>query len=184
MATPYYRPFYPATYNNQLYGMQPQYIPTAQTQQPAVQTPDSKFPMVNGFSWVDGINAAKAQNIPFGSSWIFFDAKEPIFYIKTVGADGVPLPLYVASYKQINENELNSSEPAKPTLDLSGYLKKEDLDTSKFATKEDISELLDTIIENNKNYLTDKNLEEKITQILQDKIGGQKSAAKATTKED
>lgn len=182
MAAPYYRSYFPATYNYTPYNPIPQYNPVPQQQQ---QQPENRAPVVNGFSWVDGINAAKAQNINYGSSWIFFDTKEPYFYIKTVDPDGRPQPLFIASYKQINENELPTQESSsKPVFDLSGYVRKEDLDMSKYVTKEDIAKLIDTIATNNKNFLTHDSLEEEITQILQNKIGAPKPLQKLTIKEE
>ena len=191
MAVPYYRPYFPATYN---YGANLNYnpalyntaIPAGQfPTQPAAPQQIENHPPANGFSWVDGINAAKAQNIGYGTSWVFFDSKEPYFYIKTVDPDGRPQPLYIASYKQINESDLPTADSAaKPTFDTTNFVRKEDLDMSKYVTKDDIAKILDAIATNNKNYLTYDNLEEKVTQILQSKIGAPTPLQNLTVKEE
>ena len=153
--------FFPATYTPQ------SYIPAQ---------PEPSRPLIAGFGWVDGINAARAQNIPYGASWIFFDVKDPIFYIKTVSADGVPQPLFIASYKQIAESDLpnTNQQAAQPQLDMSNYLKKEDLDLSQYATKADIQQIIDKL--GSMKYVTSEEVENKILDVLQLKFSPEKQS--------
>ncbi len=141
-----YNYFVPNYYPNMFPQMQPQQV---SMNQPA--TEGNKMPPISGVGWVDGINAAKAQNIAYGTSYLFLDSKEPYFYIKTVGVDGVPQPLFISKYQQIKEEDLAQT----PSVETSDYVKKEDLE-AKF------SEL--------GRFVTEEELEEKITKIIQDKI--------------
>ena len=145
-----YNYYVPNYYPNMYPQMQPQQMTTPTTPTPTVDS--NKMPPISGVGWVDGINAAKAQNIPYGSSYLFLDSKEPYFYIKTVGYDGVPQPLFISKYKQIKEEDLTQPATPPPTED---YVKKSDLDTK-------LSEL--------SRFVTEEELENKITQIIQEKM--------------
>ena len=142
-----YNYYVPNYYPNMFPQMQPQQITT-----PTTPTTDgNKMPPISGVGWVDGIKAAKAQNIPYGSSYLFLDSKEPYFYIKTVGYDGVPQPLFISKYEQIKEEDFNTSN----SIPTEEYVKKSDLDTK-------LSEF--------NRFVTEEQLEDKITQIIQDKM--------------
>ena len=174
---PYYTPAYPYTpaYNSQY---------TQQNQQQYSAAPryeqQNTNPNISGFSWVDGINAAKAQNIAYGTSWLFFDVKDQVFYIKTVGYDGVPQPLYIASYKQISEDELTSTQTsAAPQADMSEYIKKSDLEV--YATKSDIENLINAI--KNNDYVTNEELDERIVKLMQERLTSTRSR-KTSVKEE
>lgn len=132
---------------------------------------------ISGFGWVDGINSAKAQSIPNGTSWIFFDVKDKVFYIKTVGTDGVPQPLFIAKYSQVNENELSPQVSSEPQVDMSEYLKKSDIDLNAFATKSDIAKLIESL-SNQRDYVKNDELEDKVLQVIQEKMIPTSSAKK------
>lgn len=142
----------------------------------------NKTPSISGFSWVDGINSARAQSIQYGTSWIFFDVKDPVFYIKTVGYDGIPQPLFIASYKQISESELPNTAAAQHQMDMSDYLKKSDIDMSAYATKEDVSKIL-SALEVRNDYVTNEEFEDRVMRLIQEKMTSTRQK-KSTVKDE
>ena len=166
-------PQYPPAYAS-LYSQSPQTYPQYNS---SVPQNNQNSQTISGFGWVDGINSAKAQSIPNGSSWIFFDVKDKVFYIKTVGTDGVPQPLFIAKYSQVNENELAPQVSAEPQVDMSEYLKKSDIDLNAFATKSDIAKLIEGL-SNQRDYVKNDELEDKVLQVIQEKMIPTSSAKK------
>lgn len=47
------------------------------------------------FAWVQGIEAAKAYNVPAGGSMMLMDSEHPVIYVKTVDSTGKPQELEV-----------------------------------------------------------------------------------------
>lgn len=91
---------------------------------------------------------------------MFLDTKDPYFYIKTVGYDGIPQPLFIAKYDQIQEENLTA-----PAEEKTGYVTEEDLDKklSSFG-----------------KFITEEELEDRVLKVLQDKM----APAKKRTKEE
>lgn len=175
----YKTPWYSSSYMPQTYTP-----PASQyTQRQADYQQQMQQPSISGFSWVDGINAAKAQNIGFGTSWIFFDVRDKIFYIKTVGLDGVPQPLFIAKYTQISENDLPQSQQGQTAnVDMSEYVKKSDIDMSAYATKADIEKLIEAL-ESKEDYVTNDDLEDKVMKVIQDKMSAPRTRKTAQKEE-
>lgn len=47
------------------------------------------------FAWVQGIESAKAYNVPAGSSMMLMDSEHPVIYVKTVDSTGKPQELEI-----------------------------------------------------------------------------------------
>ena len=47
------------------------------------------------FAWVQGIEAAKAFNVPAGGSMMLMDSEHPVIYVKTVDSTGKPQELEI-----------------------------------------------------------------------------------------
>ena len=61
-----------------------------------------------GIVWVQGEADAKARFVPSGTSALFMDNENSVFYIKTVDNNGVPLPLRVFDFtERTAEQETN-----------------------------------------------------------------------------
>lgn len=70
--------------------------------QQAQQAPQqaSAAQMGGGTNWVQGDAGAKAFLVAPGCSAWLFDSEEPVFYIKTADASGMPLPLRIFDYQE------------------------------------------------------------------------------------
>lgn len=74
----------------------------------------------NTILWVQGIEGAKAHPVAAGGSVLLMDSEETQFYIKTADAAGMPT-LRVFKYEELTQTQ-------KPTVDMSGYVTKEELE--------------------------------------------------------
>lgn len=85
----------------------------------------------SGFTWVQGVEGAKAHVVPAGVSALLMDSEKERFYIKGSDASGMPLPLRVFEYKEIKETE--SAVADKPSAE---YVTKEEFEKFKAEIKE------------------------------------------------
>ena len=111
--------YYPNWYNN-IYAppvYQPLNVPQTpvQTQQTAPQ---------NTFQWVQGEAGAKAYPVAAGNSVLLMDSESATIYWKSTDQSGRPLPM--KTYDLV-ERVAEQSPPEIHKLDLSSYVKKEDL---------------------------------------------------------
>lgn len=67
-------------------------------------------PQNNGIQWVQGEEAAKSYYVQPGKSVLLMDSESKCFYIKSVDASGMPLPLRIFDY-----TERTQTAPASPT---------------------------------------------------------------------
>lgn len=97
------------TYNNyytQPYNYTPiTPLPTLGYSMPSQQMPQKNY-MNNannsGIHWVQGEAAARAYYVEDGGKVLLLDLEKDVFYIKSVDASGMPLPLRVFEYKEIS----------------------------------------------------------------------------------
>lgn len=103
MPYPYYYPYYQPSTNYADPLRQQQY------QQPMQQVPMQQMPMqqaqqpVNaqsGINWVQGEEGAKGFIVAPGATVLLMDSESQAFYIKSVDANGMPLPLKVYEYQE------------------------------------------------------------------------------------
>lgn len=137
----------PASYQGQ---MQQQNQQAAQMQQPVnyntQQMPQMQQPVSyhgvpqgqqidNGFVWVQGEAGMKAYLVAAGRSVVLRDSdNQDILCIKTTDPNGKPLPIEMFarvygdnSVSQTNKMPMQAT-PVKPAIDLSEYVKNEDLE--------------------------------------------------------
>ena len=67
-------------------------------------------PQNNGIQWVQGEEAAKSYYVQPGKSVLLMDSESKCFYIKSVDASGMPLPLRIFDY-----TERTQTAPTSPT---------------------------------------------------------------------
>lgn len=89
---------------------------------------------INNILRVTGPESAKAYSLPPNSNAILFDADNPIFYLKTTDDSGFA-NLRIFAFEEQKPVEVQS----QPVI--------EQIDTSNFATKDDLETLKNTIFE-------------------------------------
>lgn len=109
-------PYFPANYNPIMNPYQ------AQAMQNYQQTAQQ-----GSLIWVQGIEGAKSHPVLAGQSALLLDSESDVFYIKTVDASGMPLPLRIFDYSERKES-------VQKQPDTSGAL---NIDTSSFITREE-----------------------------------------------
>lgn len=121
MAQPFMNPNYYNPYQPQV---QPPMDRLAQLQaqqyqmsQPVQQPAQSNQSLI----YVQGEAAAKSWMVGAGQSVLLMDSENPVFYIKSADASGIPLPLRVFDYTERNQsmkqNTPQSQNPAQIDLD-------------------------------------------------------------------
>ncbi len=107
----------------------PQPMQNTQTFPPAPTQPQAN----QSWAYVQGEAAAKSWFVGNGQSVLLMDSENPVFYIKSADASGVPLPLKIYDYKErVQNTPLNT--PAAPQA------APEDLD-SRFVTRKEYDDL-------------------------------------------
>lgn len=99
---------YPNQYQPYQYQYAPQVQPPmdrlaqlqAQQYQPMQQPAQSNQSLI----YVQGEAAAKSWMVGAGQSVLLMDSENPVFYIKSADASGIPLPLRVFDYKERAQN--------------------------------------------------------------------------------
>ncbi len=130
----YYQPTYSGgyTYNTTT---NPTTVPVnAPTNTPTNTPSQPTNPQDNSINWVQGEAGAKSYPVAPGQSAMLMDSENEVFYIKTVDASGMPLPLRIFDYKerfQEKENkEVKESKQTKeiPQIDMSNYITREEFE--------------------------------------------------------
>lgn len=116
-------------YQTQPYGTSQQYSQYQQPMQGYANAVNNK-----NIIWVAGQAGAEAYQMEPGSRAVLLDSKDQIFYIKVVGPDGRPEPLMAFKYEPLNLNMQSETAQAAPPID-----------TSNFATKDDLNEIMNYI---------------------------------------
>ncbi len=116
-------------YQTQPYGASQQYSQYQQPMQNYANAVNNK-----NIIWVAGQAGAEAYQMEPGSRAVLLDSKDQVFYIKVVGPDGRPEPLMAFKYEPLNLNMQSESSQAAPQID-----------TSNFATKDDLNEIMNYI---------------------------------------
>lgn len=128
----YYAPFYQPTYYNPTparqdmqYNQQFQQ-PMAQTAQPTA-TPNQNNPII----WVNGEVGAKSYLVAPGNTVMLLDAENPVFYLKSADASGMPMPLRIFDYKE---------RSAIPSQSVSTPTSGENVNFDNFVTREEFEQ--------------------------------------------
>lgn len=120
-----YNNYYPATYQQ----MYPTY--------PTTHVPSAVQPTNSGIVWVQGEAGAKAYPVVAGTSVLLMDSENEQFFIKSTDPSGMPMPLRVFAYKELAQNRPQN-------------VANNDLDMSKYITREELESRLQTILEGKK----------------------------------
>ena len=83
-------------YYNPYQYMPQQNVPQIRQPQPAQQS---------GLTWVQGLSGAKSYMVSPGSSVLLMDSEAQRFYIKSADAAGMPLPLRIFDFTEINSQD-------------------------------------------------------------------------------
>lgn len=120
---------YPNQYQPYQYQYPPQVQPPMdrlaqlQAQQYQMNQPMQQPAQANqSLIYVQGEAAAKSWMVGAGQSVLLMDSENPVFYIKSADASGIPLPLRVFDYTERNQNmQQNAPQAANPAqIDLDG----------------------------------------------------------------
>lgn len=127
-----------------------------QMQNAVVQPPMPSQPMQvqqpnNGLIWVQGESGAKSYLVAPNATVMLMDSEGERFYLKSVDASGMPLPLRIFDYKE--RQNASVSDFKAPTSDFS------DLD-DKFVTRKEFDELKASIASQPAPKKTKNNLTE------------------------
>lgn len=101
-------------------------------------------PQNNGIQWVQGEEAAKSYYVQPGKSVLLMDSESKCFYIKSVDASGMPLPLRIFDYTERKETPHTPSNLASNAT----------LDVNKFVTYEALENRLQQVLANNSRRST------------------------------
>jgi len=119
MAQPFMNPNYYNPYQQQV---QPPMDRLAQLQAQQYQPMQQPAQSNQSLIYVQGEAAAKSWMVGAGQSVLLMDSENPVFYIKSADASGIPLPLRVFDYTERNQNTpQNVPQATNPTqIDLDG----------------------------------------------------------------
>lgn len=85
-----------------------------------------------GFVWVQGEEAAKAYPVAPGNKVLLMDSDNPVLYVKTADNTGRPMPL--ETYDLV----LRVNKIQEPSMDLSSYVRKDEIEELIVSTLNDI----------------------------------------------
>ncbi len=126
--------------------MYPQYnyVPQQQFNQPVV--PQQPTTTDNGILWVQGEAGAKSWAVAPGKSVMLMDSESNTFYIKSSDQSGMPMPLRIFDYTERSTQQQTQSQ----------VLQHQEIDTSKFVTKDELEEKLEELLSNRKEFRREK----------------------------
>ena len=111
-------------YGNYYGGYTPQMNPIPDT---LAQLRQAQSAPQNGIVWVQGEAAAKCYTVAFGASVPLFDTEGDVFYIKSVDASGMPLPLRTFKYTEVVPQSSPAALQGATAQDMSKYLTRDEL---------------------------------------------------------
>ena len=120
----YYQPTYTGGYTFNT-TTNPATVPVNAPTNTPTNTPSTN-PQDNSINWVQGEAGAKSYPVAPGQSAMLMDSENEVFYIKTVDASGMPLPLRIFDYKERKENEKKVEEVSQ--IDMSEYITREEFE--------------------------------------------------------
>ena len=134
----YYAPFYRPTYYDPVQ-QNPMGQFNQQFQQPINQFPNQQPVRQNngGFVWIQGGEAgAKSYLVAPGETIMLMDAENPVFFLKSADASGMPMPLRVFEYKERTET------PSKAT---SAPVTAQNVNFDNFVTREEFEQRMASV---------------------------------------
>lgn len=124
----YYQPTYTGGYYNTTTNPAtvPATVPVNAPTNPTNTPSQPSNPQDGGINWVQGEAGAKSYPVAPSQSVMLMDSENEVFYIKTVDASGMPLPLRIFDYKERNAQEKEVEEV--PQIDMSNYITREEFE--------------------------------------------------------
>lgn len=124
--------------------------------QPGYQMPQQSFGQTqgHGIDWVDGEAAARAMQMPAGvTQHAMWDINEPVIYLKSVNAMGMPNPLRKIRYtieegpQNVGQSQamLTSGTEEHTATDMSQYVRKDE--ANGFVRKDDLEKMKTELME-------------------------------------
>lgn len=126
----YYAPFYRPTYYDPV-----QTNPMGQFSQqpmPQLSNPQPVRQNNSGFVWIQGGEAgAKSYLVAPGETVMLMDAENPVFFLKSADASGMPMPLRIFDYKERTEtpSQAFSSPAAAQNVNLDNFVTREEFES-------------------------------------------------------
>ena len=102
---------------------QPQYQQVAQTQQPIQQNQNNQQ-QSNSIIWVQGEAGAKAYPLAPNNKILLMDSENPVLYVKSVNASGIPDPLIIYDLVQRSDEPVQKNESDERLNSIEERLKK------------------------------------------------------------
>ena len=106
-----YNNYFPQSYMNTTYGYSAPVTPMSNSIQG----------QTNAINWVQGEAGARSVPVGPGQKVLLMDSETNVFYVKSSDQSGMPLPLRVFEYKEVNVND--TATPAQ-----SNYVTHEELE--------------------------------------------------------
>lgn len=134
----YYAPFYRPTYYEPAQ-QNPMGQFNQQYQQPMSQFPNQQPVRQNngGFVWIQGGEAgAKSYLVAPGETVMLMDAENPVFFLKSADASGMPMPLRVFEYKE---------RTGTPSQAFSAHVADQNLNLDDFVTREEFEQRMASV---------------------------------------
>lgn len=103
-----YNNYFPQTYTSPSYVYSGGVTPAQTWTAPAPTTTQQ----VNAINWVQGEAGAKSVPVAPGQKVLLMDSETNVFYVKSSDVSGMPLPLRIFEYKEVNKvasDEVNAS---------------------------------------------------------------------------
>ena len=103
-----YNNYFPQTYTSPSYVYGGGVTPAQTWTAPAPTTTQQ----VNAINWVQGEAGAKSVPVAPGQKVLLMDSETNVFYVKSSDVSGMPLPLRIFEYKEVNKvasDEVNAS---------------------------------------------------------------------------
>ena len=93
-----YNNYFPQTYTNSPYVYSAASQPGVSWAQPT--TTSSQLSSIN---WVQGEAGARSVPVPAGQKALLMDSETNVFYVKSSDTSGMPLPLRIFEYKEVDK---------------------------------------------------------------------------------
>ena len=128
----YYAPFYRPTYYDPVQ-QSPMGQFNQQFQQPMNQFPNQQPVRQNnsGFVWIQGgESGAKSYLVAPGETVMLMDSENPVFFLKSADASGMPLPLRIFDYKERAETpyQASSSTVTDHNINFDNFVTREEFE--------------------------------------------------------
>ena len=92
-----YNNYFPQTYTNNPYG----YSAAGQVGASWAQ-PSTAQTQLSSINWVQGEAGARSVPVPAGQKALLMDSETNVFYVKSSDTSGMPLPLRIFEYKEVD----------------------------------------------------------------------------------